>query len=312
MYLVSVIMSTYNEKELYIREAIESILNQTYSNLEIIIVLDNPNNYKLKEIVNEYWQNDHRIIIIENERNLGLANSLNKALEASKGEYIVRMDADDIAEIDRIKKELDYLIENNYDLIGSKFKKIGENGQTLQSVSNTSTNKKIIYKKLMYADCVAHPTWLVKNSVYNDLKGYRNISTCEDYDFLLRARKKGYSIGNCQAITLSYRINNKGISRSNELKQFLTTIFLQKKYIKIEHIDQEHIDRYLLKRLTKKQINKFSKSQEYYNKVLIRDRKRIRVTDIKNIIIACFFSKYFRVKFKNLIMIRLVTLINRM
>ena len=90
-HCVSVIMCVYNEQEIWLREAIESILSQTYNNIEFIIILDNPHNYELKEIINEYSMKDSRIKLIVNEKNIGLIKSLNKGLGISKGKYIARL-----------------------------------------------------------------------------------------------------------------------------------------------------------------------------------------------------------------------------
>ena len=103
---VSVILSAYNEEERWFREAVESIINQSYENFELILILDNPNNTLLEGIINEYVNKDNRIIYIKNEKNLGLVKSLNKGLSYCRGEYIARMDADDISLPERIEEEL--------------------------------------------------------------------------------------------------------------------------------------------------------------------------------------------------------------
>ena len=82
---VSVILSAYNEEERWFREAVESIINQSYENFELILILDNPNNTLLEGIINEYVNKDNRIIYIKNEKNLGLVKSLNKGLEYARG-----------------------------------------------------------------------------------------------------------------------------------------------------------------------------------------------------------------------------------
>lgn len=93
----------YNEKQDWLTESINSILNQTYLNLEFIIVLDNPENIELKNILNEYKLKDSRVKLLINEVNKGLVFSLNRALKECSGDYIARMDADDISHLDRIK-----------------------------------------------------------------------------------------------------------------------------------------------------------------------------------------------------------------
>ena len=130
---VSVILSAYNEEERWFREAVESIINQSYENFEFILILDNPNNTLLEEIINEYCNKDNRIVYIKNEKNLGLVKSLNKGLEYAKGKYIARMDADDIANVDRLKKQYEFMEANkDIDLIGTSVDFIDENNCIIQ------------------------------------------------------------------------------------------------------------------------------------------------------------------------------------
>ena len=92
--LVSVVMSVYNSEK-YLKEAIESILNQTYTNFEFIIVNDGSTDSSL-DIIQEYMKKDERIVLISRD-NKGLPYSLNEGIEKAKGKYIARMDADDIS-----------------------------------------------------------------------------------------------------------------------------------------------------------------------------------------------------------------------
>lgn len=105
--LVSILMSTYNETPKELDESINSILHQTYSNFEFLIINDNPNNCELEETLKTYV--DSRIRIIRNEKNLGLVKSLNAGLKLCEGQYVARMDADDISRQSRIQDELLYL-----------------------------------------------------------------------------------------------------------------------------------------------------------------------------------------------------------
>ena len=82
--LVSVVMSTYNEKEVHLRKSIESIINQTYQNIEYIIILDNPDNKLLYKILKEYESKDNRIKVIVNKENIGLVDSLNKGIDIAR------------------------------------------------------------------------------------------------------------------------------------------------------------------------------------------------------------------------------------
>ena len=124
--LVSVLMCCYREPENYLELAIESILNQTYENLELLLVVDDPRNRMAWQIVRNYSSADNRIVPIFNEENIGLTSSLNKAIHYAKGEYFCRMDSDDISNKERIEEQLSYLLANRLDLVGSFLDVIGE------------------------------------------------------------------------------------------------------------------------------------------------------------------------------------------
>ena len=108
MPTISVIMSVYNG-ESYLKDSIDSILNQTFNDFEFIIVNDNSNDSS-KEIILSYA--DERIIYLENKQNIGLASSLNKAIKKAKGIFIARMDDDDISYADRFRLQVDFLESN--------------------------------------------------------------------------------------------------------------------------------------------------------------------------------------------------------
>ncbi len=105
---ISVVMPVYNTKEEWLREAIESILNQSYKDFEFIII-DDGSDKSIEPIVNSY--NDARIVLIRQE-NLGIAKSLNYGFKISKGEYIARMDSDDISLPERFEKQVNFLDKN--------------------------------------------------------------------------------------------------------------------------------------------------------------------------------------------------------
>lgn len=98
---ISVIMSAYNESFDELNKSIDSIINQTYQNIEFIIVSDNPENKNIKMAVQA--ANDQRIKFIENKENIGLVQSLNRAISKATGKFIARMDADDISRKNRLK-----------------------------------------------------------------------------------------------------------------------------------------------------------------------------------------------------------------
>lgn len=278
LLMISVIMSVYNEPREYLISSIESILGQTLKDFEYIIILDNPANDEAKKILESY-KNDKRVSVYYNETNIGLTASLNRALKHVKGEYIARMDADDIAESDRLEVQYDYLIKNNLDLIGSPLRRINEKGNVVCEITNDHYKPETIMNLLHYDDCIAHPSWFVKKEVYQKLNGYREVYSCEDYDFLLRALKSGFKIGTAEKILLNYRINTNGISRNNSLRQLLTSDYLQKNINRINQINQKEVDNYLSKRLNEKKSEKYEKAVMLLNSIItdIKKRKLISV-----------------------------------
>ena len=131
---VSVIMSVYREPLEWIDASIKSILVQTYGDFEFLIVNDNPESEELCHFLNEKALSDNRISLIANERNIGLTKSLNVALTKSNGEYIARMDADDIACLNRLSSQVEYLDKNaNHSVVHSNYSLIDENGDVIKS-----------------------------------------------------------------------------------------------------------------------------------------------------------------------------------
>ena len=158
--LISVLMSTYNETTKELNESINSILQQTYSNFEFLIINDNPNNYELEKTLKSY--KDSRIKIIHNEENLGLVKSLNSGLKYCNGQYVARMDADDISCPSRIQDELLYLQNNRLDMVGSYIETIDENGKTIKPLMMFPKNHNQIVKFMRWGSFICHPTCLLK------------------------------------------------------------------------------------------------------------------------------------------------------
>ena len=265
MCLVSVIMSTYKEEEIFLRQAIESILNQTYKDFEYIIILDNPDNNLHIRIIKEYANLDKRIKFYVNEKNMGLTASLNKGLGLAKGKYICRMDADDISINKRIENQKRYLEENNYDLIGGISQMIDENGKSIYSIKKVPTNMDKIKKALRYNQIISHPTWFGKKEVFEKLNGYRNMPLCEDYDFTLRAVLNGYKISNIDETVLKYRMTSSSISRSNLYEQYLYARFITKKYSKNKIADIKEAKQYVNNHNDDRKAKRYLKANARFN-----------------------------------------------
>lgn len=244
MEIISVLLCTYNESLKYLKLSIESILSQTYTNIQLIIVNDNPKREDMADLLASYAREDSRIKYIVNSSNIGLVGSLNIGLKNAVGEFIARMDADDIATRDRLEKQLEFLKIKNYDLVGCNAIKIDEDGKEIGCL-NVPTAFEKIKEYQLYGGCVLHPTWLGKREVFEKLKGYRSVYACEDFDFILRAIQNGFKIGNMPTYGLYYRIRTGSVSSKANIRQKLTMYYLidNGAYLNVPSV--EMLERYL-------------------------------------------------------------------
>ena len=278
--MISIIMSTYKEEETLLRESIESILNQTFKDFEFIIILDYPDNNLHKKIIEEYSKIDNRIRFFVNEKNLGLTGSLNRGLSLAKGEYIARMDADDISLPNRLEKQIEYLNKYSHDLIGGITQMIDEEGNSIYSIQKVPTDFNKIKKALRYGQCIAHPTWLGKKEVFDCLNGYRNIPLCEDFDFTLRAVLNGFKISNLNETVLKYRMTKNSISRNNLYDQYLYMKYITNEYSNGNIASVENAKEYVKNHLNKKNAEKYLEANVIFNRMLqeMTDKKIIGFT----------------------------------
>ena len=291
--MISVIMSTYKEDERLLRESIESILNQTYKDFEYIIILDYPDNDVHKSVIEEYALKDDRIHFYINETNMGLTDSLNHGLSLCHGEYIARMDADDISLPDRLERQMKYLEKNHYDLIGGITEMINENGSLLYSIKSVPTDPKKINKALRYSQCIAHPTWLGKKEVFEKNAGYRHMPLCEDYDFTLRAVLNGFVISNLNEPVLKYRMTSNSISRSNLFEQYLYMSYITNEYKnkRVASVDKAYA--YVQQHLNEKDSNKYLKANVIFNRMLQEMSDKQFLSFMKDGFCLLFSSKYY-------------------
>lgn len=268
---ISVIMSTYREDIGFLRTAVESILNQTYTNFEFLIAGDDPENEELIKVIRKYEDQDSRIKFFINEKNLGLVDSLNGLLKHTTGEYIARMDADDYSYENRLEKQLDRALETGADMMSAFVRVVDEQGNVIREMNRLPVDNAGIQKSLKKNNCMPHPAWFVKAEVYRRLGGYRQVAYCEDYDFILRAREEGFSFANCEEILFDYRMTVNSISRSNLFKQFISMNYVQEKYIKGRELDyKEYYDSHY----SKEKEEKYCRCANYLSEALIHLKQK--------------------------------------
>ncbi len=206
---VSVIMPVYNGEK-YLREAVDSILSQTLADFELIII-DDGSTDKTAEIVNSYQ--DARVIYIKNENNLGISRSLNRGLELAQGEYIARMDADDISLPTRLEKQIDYMERHPQIVVcGTRLSLFGAQNMNWY----TSELHKELKVDLLFSCCLAHPTIMFKCDAVKsgEVRYDTNFNGMEDYELWTRLIKK-HRFGCVPEILFKYRTHSKQVTQNH-------------------------------------------------------------------------------------------------
>lgn len=219
---ISVVMSVYNGAT-YLEAAMNSIINQTFTDFEFIIIDDcsTDNSY---EILHRFSLSDNRIRLYKSEKNIGVAGfikNLNSGIEIANGEFIARMDQDDLSDITRFQKQVDFLKKNpDIDFIGTSVILIDENGNNIGNLQAPLTDNEI--KKMMPKRiALHHPVLMFRN------KGYRyreKMLYCEDYDLYFTAITSGAKFANLPEPLLQYRILRNSMSRKNT---FVRNLFVE-------------------------------------------------------------------------------------
>lgn len=206
---ISVIMSVFND-DTFVKESVESILNQSYSNFEFIIIDDCSTDNSLN-IISSYT--DERIKIIKNQKNIGLTKSLNKSLKIAKGQYIARQDGDDISMNNRFLEQVNYLDENHeIAVLGSNVYWIDKDGEIIREIKNP------LHPKFSNRNEVTHGSVMFRKKIIDDLGGYNELlRNAQDYELWLRISNK-YKIKNFQKPLYKWRI-----PKSKKLPDYLVT-----------------------------------------------------------------------------------------
>jgi glycosyltransferase involved in cell wall biosynthesis len=224
--LVSVIMPVYNGEE-YLAEAVQSILDQTYTNFELLIVDDGSSDNTLA-IAKELSKKDHRVRVLRNKINLKIVGTLNRAIDESKGKYIARMDADDYKYPEAIEKQVAYL-ESNPDVavVGGAIEVCGPHMEVLNHRAYPESDAEVRAKIFRY-NPFAHPAVMMNANLVGDERYALNWA--EDYDMWFRLGKKG-KFANLPETVLKLRTHPDSVSQSKLAYQEKLTLYIRLKAI---------------------------------------------------------------------------------
>lgn len=211
--LVSVVLPTYNSGK-YLAPAVDSILTQTYNDLELLLIDDGSTDESVERLVASVY--DERLRVVRQE-NQGLAASLNYGIDLARGHYILRMDGDDVAHAGRIAMQLKCMSENtSLAAVGTQIIRVVGSRPTNQT-NFPLKNDEIVDGLLKRRHVICHPTTMFKKSDAQSIGGYWTQGLAEDWDFFLRLSEKG-DIENLPDALLSYRYHENGINAASMLE----------------------------------------------------------------------------------------------
>jgi len=221
---ISVILPAYN-CEKYIAKAIGSVLYQTFTDWELIIINDGSTD-KTESAILAFT--DPRIIYLKNQTNKGLVFTLNRCIELTKAKYIARMDADDICLPERLAKQKNFLDQNeNTGVVATTIEFINDKEEKtgIWDLDRKTITSKQIKDQLLFENCIAHPSVMMRAEIIKKLKYNEKQKNIEDYDLWLRVLNRGTSIEKINEPLLLYRSHDESV----------TNIYLKKKNVFFRH-----------------------------------------------------------------------------
>ena len=210
MKLVSVIMPYFKKRE-YVLKSLNSIISQSYKNLEIIII-DDELSQESQDLMKKLSNLDQRIHTISNPSNLGAGISRNNGILISKGEYIAFCDCDDIWSRNKIEVQLKFMKDNNLNFTHTSYTIININDKI---IGKREAKKNISYNNLIYSCNIGLSTVMIKKSLFkNNNLIFPKLKTKEDYVLWLKISQSGETINGCKEYLSSWRKSDNSLSSS--------------------------------------------------------------------------------------------------
>ena len=260
-------MSVYKEPLEWLRLSIDSILNQTFTDFEFIIICDNPQYNDGISLLNEYAGQDNRVKLLFNEVNIGLTKSLNIGLTIARGKYIARMDADDIALDNRFEVQMDeFLKQENLGVCGACVECFG----TINKIRIFPETKEKMF--LFVENCFAHSTIIAKRELMIKYKYNEECKHAQDYELWFRMYNDGVKFYNVPKVLLKYRTSEQQIGANFKGSQDAVGRHIRRASL-VNYIRNNCGEfNFITDNVTKEDINKIchilAQSESYYQKLL--------------------------------------------
>ena len=286
--MISVVMPVYNGEK-FLKEAIESILNQTYKDFEFLIVYDESTDGTLS-IIQEFQEKDARVVLINGDKE-GISGALNKGIKEAKGKYVARMDADDISLPIRFEKQISHMQNLGLDICGGHSLLIDSDGK-INGIGIMPRSHDLCGLAMMFRVPFPHPGVMIRKGFLTDYSleyGQSTYQAAEDFDMWVRMFSSGAKFGNVDDIVVRYRVLDNSLSIINtaesrrdvrglvkmfraEHQQYLSDVI---KHIDINLLSEDEkslVARYLINRL--------------FTKFDIFGLRRLKDISLKNIVIT--------------------------
>ena len=229
MNMVSIIMPYY-KKRIFFLLSLESVLNQTFQNFEIIIIYDDSDLFDLDYIL-EKQKIDKRITVIKNNKNIGAGFSRNKGISISNGKYIAFLDCDDCWHPEKLEKQLNFMKDNKISFSFTSYDVINSKGEIIK---NKKAPKKIMFKNLLIDCNIGLSTVILEKRLINDSCQFPNLKTKENFVLWLKISKKTDLYGIDVPLAKWRKLNNS--LSSNFFQKLIDGFRVYNRYMKLSYI----------------------------------------------------------------------------
>ena len=227
--LVSIIIPYYRKKPFF-EKTIDSINSQTYKNFEIILIYDDNNRSDLLFVKKVLKKIKNKKIIV-NKKNLGVGISRNRGINKSKGKFLSFIDADDVWNRDKLKKQIKFMKKNSLDFSYSDYSIINEKGILIKKIKSPKTIK---FKNLLFSCDIALSSVTIRSKLLRSEK-FSNIKTKEDYLLWLKLSQKNIKMMGIRENLIFWRKTNNSLS-SSIVQKFKDAFLVYNKYLKLNFL----------------------------------------------------------------------------